>query len=701
MRVICAVLVVTVLASCDLQGPPGPKGDPGTAGTTTPTTGTADVSGKVVLSGLTDHSGASVVLLGPTSGGAVTGVDGAFKFTALPAGTYTVIGSARSTTEAVVSRSVTVGEHASVVVEDLIFTPLGSLSGTAHLGGQATGNGGIAVRVLGTGLGAFTDDAGRYVINGVMSGLVDVQAEHVGYALATGQVTAVYGVETTVSTLNLTPSAATAGNCVIRGMATLIGKTDHSGTQVRIGAPANLSTTTAMDGSYELTGVPEGVYVMTFANGPYQETIPSVLADSVGSGSVWNGSTHVPLAPIELARGRRLLSGEILYSVAPDGSRIAAAVKLEGTSAPTLAEVVVVPVNGGPATVLTTRALYFRPQFSGNGTKVVFLSPNPDPSRSAPILAVAPASGGTVLTVSQDVLALEGSVDVDGDSALYVKGGPPGTLYSGPLDGTGAEFIVKQYVCPEEFKSVDGGTKAAYATYNLSGACGSATWPVVRSKTGGTETYLGSGSWSSLRFSPDRLKVGYSLSTQGKVQTFATGAEVDTPYGVPFGFTRDSQYAFQATSGGSPGILALFPVGGGGLVGVANDYAGFAASSPDSSKILYLAGSAPWSLKVMDRGASVKYGIADPEIRITSGDWVYTAFDSAGSKVWYVKPPEGLPNVGWGVLLVSPASGGTATPLLAPVSRGAHWAGGYLIGTRDSGPAPYLFQRGVYALIAP
>jgi len=145
------------------------------------------VSGSVALEGQAspDLGGVEILVAGHS---ALTGNDGSFTVTAVPAGVYTL--TARSAGYGAVQTVVVVGagEQTDVGVLSLSIAR-GAISGSATLAG-ATDNSGITVEVDGTGFAGTTGSAGLYRIEGIPVGAYSLTARKDGYvAKAVGSVT--------------------------------------------------------------------------------------------------------------------------------------------------------------------------------------------------------------------------------------------------------------------------------------------------------------------------------------------------------------------------------------------------------------------------------------------------------------------------------------------------------------------------------
>lgn len=279
------------------------------------------LTGFATLSGQPSSGGLVVTLIGPSTAATVTAADGAYDFAGLRDGTYAVTATAGSTLERVRTVAVQV-EGADASADPIAFTPVGILAGRVTLG-AATGNAGISVIVAGTSAAGMTDDAGDYVIADVPAGSHDVVATLPGYAAGLAPAVDVpFGTTGSVPDLVLSPG----GTAAIRGSAFLAGGGAAAGATVTVDGTA-FATTVADDGSFELTGMPDGAYTVTIDAGDYGDRIPGVIAVAGGSGYLLDGSLY-PMLPIDLPRGRRLASeyaGDG-WSVAPGGGAVALAV---------------------------------------------------------------------------------------------------------------------------------------------------------------------------------------------------------------------------------------------------------------------------------------------------------------------------------------------------------------------------------------
>ncbi|MCC6806304.1 MAG: hypothetical protein IT381_02680 [Deltaproteobacteria bacterium] len=240
-------------------GPAGPQGEPGAPGATGATgadagtlTGTAALSGKVVLTGVSDASGVVVTLVGPATRVALSAADGTYAFTALPGGFYQVAAEVVDSLERrqVTAASLTDGAGTAA---DLTFTVTGSLSGhVTHVG--AGDIAGATVAVLGTDKVATTDTGGLFSVHGLVLGGVTVSASAPGFVTNTAAATVVRGSVASAA-IGLDRAGVTLGS--VQGRVAYFGASDMSTVTLTLIGGANSSA--AIDGSYTIAA-PPGTY---------------------------------------------------------------------------------------------------------------------------------------------------------------------------------------------------------------------------------------------------------------------------------------------------------------------------------------------------------------------------------------------------------------------------------------------------------
>ena len=129
--------------------------------------GNGTVAGKVTFSDASDAAGLRVTLLGLVGKRVDTGAGGAYSFDKLPQGVYQLSVEAADTRERRLSFGLESDGSTAVMVPDLVFSPVGSLTGKViNAAGPAAG---VTVYLSGSDRVALTDAAGSY-------GFVDVPA---------------------------------------------------------------------------------------------------------------------------------------------------------------------------------------------------------------------------------------------------------------------------------------------------------------------------------------------------------------------------------------------------------------------------------------------------------------------------------------------------------------------------------------------
>jgi len=722
------------------------------------------IDGKIAITGVSDVHGLAVSLVGPVSSATVTGVGGAYSFSALVDGTYTITAAAASTAEQSQTQTVDIAGGATVAAPLMTFTPLGSLSGRATLAGAATGNAGILVFATGASLAAFTTDLGDYVLDGLPAGTYSVQAVKTGFDVASvASQTVAYAMPHSVPQLDLSP-APSEQSTTISGIATLIGHVMHDGTTVSVSGTTS-TTATLADGAYTLDGIPQGVYSLAFQNGLYQEIVPTVLAMAPGNGYVVDGSLY-PLSTIEIPRGHRLLSSSNVWpnQLSADGTHLIYSSDFTYYTG----KLWVSSISGGSPRQVTTVGAGFSAKFTPDAASVLYLS-DVDSSVNPVVgsLHVQVLSSGADTTVGTGVDRFDVSPDgayvvvhrlFAGETQLVsLPGGTTTTVgydYCGfspdaknllVLAGTGLRII-----------PLSGATAT---NLNWTGSCG--TWTpdgqqilVIDNNglhrvpvSGASATLIDSNvNLGGINFSPDGTRFVYfyqpnggaSATVRTALSSGDTAANIASNVNLfkSWGFTPDSQHfvyflasstiqSWSATGGAvtltSPPISSL-------------DNDGFKIS-PDSTNVMFqtseqlyvtpIAGGAYTTLGAVVSGAGT--GTAEFDFSgdgkqavflrgsdvvvepITSGAVTTIGSDVGnrrhgmspdGTKVWMLSGVLS-PNT----LEVGYVSGAPPVPLLNAVSAntlGILWAGNdTLIAVRIDSPPPYRFQDGIYALAVP
>jgi hypothetical protein len=722
------------------------------------------IDGKIAITGVSDVHGVAVSLVGPVSSAAVTGLDGAYGFSGLVDGTYTITAAASSTAEQSETQTVEVAGGATVSAPLLTFTPLGSLSGKATLAGAGTGNSGILVFATGASLAAFTTDGGDYVLNGLPAGTYSVQAVKTGFNVASvANQTVEYALPHSVPQLDLSP-APSEQSTTIAGIATLIGRAAHDGTTVSVsGTIATAATLT--DGSYMLDGIPQGVYSLAFQNGSYQELVPTVLAMAPGNGYVVDGSLY-PLSTLELPRGHRLLSSSNVWPnrLSADGTHLIYSSDFTYYTG----KLWVSSISGGSPKQVSTVGAGFSAKFTPDASTVLYLS-DVDSAVNPLVgsLHVQVLSSGVDTTIASGV----DRFDVSSDGAyvllhrLFTSEAQLVSLPGGTTTTVGGDYcgfspdsknILVETATGLRIIPLSG---APPTNLNWTGSCG--TWTpdgqqilVIDnnglhrvSMSGGSSTLIDSSvNLGGLTFSPDGSRFVYFYQPNGgnsaTVRSALSSGDTATTIASnvnlfdSWGFSPDSHHfvycladsTIQAWSAADGAVTLATPT-------ISNlDFDGFAIS-PDSANVMFqtdaqlyvtpIAGGAYTALgavvgsggtgyrefdfsgdgqqAVFLRGSDV---VVEP---ITSGSVTTIGSDVGirrhgmspdGTKVWMLSGVLS-PNT----LEVGYVSGAPPVPLLNDVSAntlGILWAGNdAVVAVRINSPPPYRFQDGIYALEVP
>jgi hypothetical protein len=221
-------------------------------------------------------SGATVSLSGPTSASTTTDASGNYSFSGIPAGTYTVTGTA-SGYKARSYSGVTV-TSGQTTTQDVQLTTTGRVTGTVTGAGGAALSG-ATVTLQGGNLPTtdtvITDASGNYTSNWDPIGTYTVTCSAAGYA------------SQTVTGVAITTGGLTTVNCALSNTGTLTGVVTNLNTGGAIsGATVSYSggsTTTDTGGRYTFTGVPAGTYSITATASGYKARTYSGVTVTAGA----------------------------------------------------------------------------------------------------------------------------------------------------------------------------------------------------------------------------------------------------------------------------------------------------------------------------------------------------------------------------------------------------------------------------------
>lgn len=370
--------------------------------------GDGSITGSVKLGGDPAPAGASVVLAGWTSGAGQLDGSGQYSFSKLHDGDYAVMVEVPSTVEQRQMTRVTVAKGAAAKAPDLVFTGVGSISGSVQVAGGGSAAG-IPVSADGAGT-ALTDGSGHFSIKQVSVGAHTVTASIPGQSSASAQVTVAYNQDASAGTLTVGSAAGS-----LAGTVSIAGATDASGISVQLVGPRSGLVTTGADGSFSFTNLGDGHYLL-IARGsdlaPATASLSAEVASGVGpqtlaftfapTGKV---AGTVQLAGAPLAGAVVMVQGSSLSATtANDGSFILEGVPV-GTRTLTYAATGALPAT---ASVTVTRGQ------SASGS--IELQPVTGPATlrsSATLVGGAPAASGTV-----EMGGISSSIDANGGYAL-------------------------------------------------------------------------------------------------------------------------------------------------------------------------------------------------------------------------------------------------------------------------------------------
>jgi len=265
---------------------------------------TARIIGSVLVDGQAQE-GVTVTMSGAASGTTTTNASGAFEFSGLTKGTYTIkisgfaddaeFGSNEATT--------TIASASSVASVDFsgTFKKTSSISGQVAVGSSGLAN--VVVTLTGSAsvLKDTTSTSGQYAFTGLRKGdytleISGFDANEYSFSATTQSVT--LGVDE-AKVANFTGSKQATAS--ISGTVTLEG-TAVSGATVTLSGDASATDTTGTDGSYTFSGLKAGSYtVAVTAGGPSDATFSSVdvsIASATDSKTADISGTYIRTASI-------------------------------------------------------------------------------------------------------------------------------------------------------------------------------------------------------------------------------------------------------------------------------------------------------------------------------------------------------------------------------------------------------------------
>jgi hypothetical protein len=251
------ILAAIILPAVFLWGCSGLVSGKTAASTTPPQT--YSISGLITPAA--SGSGTAVTLSGAGSGSATADASGAFTFSGLSNGTYTLTPSRAGYTFSPTSQSVmvnganvTTGANFTATQVTTTFTISGTISPTA-------GGNGATVALSGVATATTTANAsGVYTFTGLANGTYAVTPSHTGYTFSPASQNATVS-GSNVTGINFTASVQTAPTYSISG--TISPTAGGSGATVVLSGVVTASTTTDGSGNYSFTGLANGNYAVT------------------------------------------------------------------------------------------------------------------------------------------------------------------------------------------------------------------------------------------------------------------------------------------------------------------------------------------------------------------------------------------------------------------------------------------------------
>lgn len=234
-------------------------------------TATYSISGTV-----SGASGVTIALSGANTGSVVSGAGGAYTFTGLAAGTYTLTPSLAGYTFSPSNKSVTIttasstGNNFTATAIPVTYSISGTVSGAIKAGVTITVTGAASPAPV------TTDSNGNYSVTGLADGNYTVTPSLTGYTFSPSS-TAVTVSGANATGKNFTSTANAAPTYTLSG--TVTGPYVEG---VTISLTGGASTTTNASGNYSFTGLAAGTYTVTpsLPGYTYSPASPSVTVNA-------------------------------------------------------------------------------------------------------------------------------------------------------------------------------------------------------------------------------------------------------------------------------------------------------------------------------------------------------------------------------------------------------------------------------------
>ena len=252
---------------------------------------TYSISGTVTSGGLA-MSGVTMTLSGASTGTTTTDAAGAYAFTGLANGSYTVTPTKVGSTFVPASTNVTVaGANVTPVNFVASVAATYNISGTVTSGGLAMS--GVTMTLSGASTGTVTTDAaGAYAFTGLANGAYTITPSKAGSTFVPAS------TNVTVAGANVTPvnfAASVAATYNISGTVTS-GGTALAGVTMSLSGAAVATTTTDAVGNYVFTGLANGAYLVTPSMAGYSFTpIKTAVTIAAADATLINFDGTLPL----------------------------------------------------------------------------------------------------------------------------------------------------------------------------------------------------------------------------------------------------------------------------------------------------------------------------------------------------------------------------------------------------------------------
>ncbi|MEW5848193.1 MAG: carboxypeptidase regulatory-like domain-containing protein [Myxococcota bacterium] len=282
-----------------------------------------DLTGQVLLQGMTDHSGVQVALAGSLS--TFTDSAGNFSLRGVPVSSYTLTASKGADWQSQ-STSVTVSRDTATSTGTLTLPVVATstVTGSATLEG-ASDHAGTVVTLLGSDFrgvavsrSTTTGTTGDYSFTGLASGDYQLSFSNTGFLPPSGQAVRVLAA----ATITALPVQLTVARGHVEGVVTASGATDSSGTIVTVTGPDSASAITDPSGAWRIFNLRagSGYTVTTLRRGYTGVTSGAFVIDA-------NATVTAPSLTITAATGASIVG----VAQAEDGNHAGIQVTLTGT----------------------------------------------------------------------------------------------------------------------------------------------------------------------------------------------------------------------------------------------------------------------------------------------------------------------------------------------------------------------------------